>query len=54
MAHVLNTDYPVYSIVSLKEKGTVLLSGGGGDSHTGVPNALVNFLYLLAFIRLKY
>ena len=45
MATLIDTDYPVYSVVALQEKGTVLLSGGGGASHTGVPNALVNFLW---------
>ena len=45
MATLIDTDYPVYSILALQEKGTVLLAGGGGASHTGVPNALVNCLW---------
>ena len=49
MATLIDTDYPVYSIVALNESGTVLLTGGGGASHTGVPNALVNSLWIFLF-----
>ena len=40
MAELFSTDYPLYSVGTLKN-GTFFVAGGGGKSKTGIPNTLV-------------
>ena len=40
MAELFSTDYPLYSVGTLKN-GTFFVAGGGGKAKTGIPNTLV-------------
>lgn len=42
---MITTNYPLYSVVSLGN-GQIAITGGGGASKTGVPNAVVSIVHV--------